>query len=250
MADLAGLSSISARTDEGRGGNISEFSDQLLSTRNRDPDQQEHISSNPFRRLHGDILGDRDDDVLRRQIGLVATELGIPHDLPVPPSGLPGMLNRKVNMKVMMLIRRICEYPFRMAAGESRSLWNIHNELEDEITKAFNAGWEQAHRERDAAESVEAEQRYVDKAQQHVYFIQSGDAGAIKIGIARNPEKRLRGLQTSHHEKLHIRVVTSGGAAQEQAYHARFAEHRLHGEWFEQHPDILAEIERLRGDAA
>lgn len=36
-------------------------------------------------------------------------------------------------------------------------------------------------------------------------------------------------------------MVTKG----ERAYHAMFKAHRLHGEWFEPHPDILAEIARL-----
>lgn len=33
----------------------------------------------------------------------------------------------------------------------------------------------------------------------------------------------------------------------ERDYHARFAAHRLRGEWFAPHPDILAEIEHLNG---
>jgi len=35
-------------------------------------------------------------------------------------------------------------------------------------------------------------------------------------------------------------------AAFERAYHRQFAAHRLHGEWFAPHPDILAEIDRLK----
>jgi hypothetical protein len=31
----------------------------------------------------------------------------------------------------------------------------------------------------------------------------------------------------------------------EVAYHRLFAEHRAFGEWFEPHPDILAEVDRL-----
>jgi hypothetical protein len=80
---------------------------------------------------------------------------------------------------------------------------------------------------------------------QLVYFVQVGEAGAIKIGIARDPASRLASLQTGHHEDLHIRALTHGGAEQERAYHEQFAAHRLRGEWFAPHPDILAEIERL-----
>lgn len=80
---------------------------------------------------------------------------------------------------------------------------------------------------------------------QLVYFIQSGEEGPIKIGIARDPESRLAALQTGHHEELRLLAITHGGADQEGAYHMQFAEHRIRGEWFEPHPDILAEIDRL-----
>lgn len=40
-------------------------------------------------------------------------------------------------------------------------------------------------------------------------------------------------------------AATPGERKQERAYHKHFSEHRLHGEWFEPHPDIMAEIERL-----
>lgn len=78
-----------------------------------------------------------------------------------------------------------------------------------------------------------------------LYMIRGGD-GPIKIGISVEPEKRLKALQTGYPYPLQIVCVVEGGGAElETAYHARFAAHRLHGEWFEPHPDILAEIERL-----
>ena len=78
----------------------------------------------------------------------------------------------------------------------------------------------------------------------YVYFIRSAP-GEIKIGKAIDVQKRLNGLQTSHPHRLQLLATTVGGKPAERAYHARFAEHRLHGEWFSPHPDILAEIERL-----
>jgi len=77
-----------------------------------------------------------------------------------------------------------------------------------------------------------------------VYFI-GGDAGPVKIGFAENAERRLIGLQTGNPAKLGILATTAGSEATEREYHARFAAHRLNGEWFDRHPDILAEIERL-----
>lgn len=77
-----------------------------------------------------------------------------------------------------------------------------------------------------------------------VYFIGS-EAGPIKIGMAQNVEARLISIQASSPVLLHLLATTGGGIKQERIYHRQFAAHRLHGEWFEPHPDILAEIERL-----
>lgn len=82
--------------------------------------------------------------------------------------------------------------------------------------------------------------------EQMVYFIRAGKDGPIKIGIARDPASRLATLQTGHHDTLEIVALTDGGSAQEAAYHAHFSDFRLRGEWFSPHPDILAEIERLK----
>lgn len=104
--------------------------------------------------------------------------------------------------------------------------------------KGFNEGFSAS--ENDRREMAEARA----KKTCYVYFIRSG-AGEIKIGQAIDVQKRLAGLQTSHPHQLTLLATTDGGKPAERAYHARFAEHRLHGEWFAPHPDILAEIERL-----
>lgn len=84
---------------------------------------------------------------------------------------------------------------------------------------------------------------YVD-----LYFI-GGDTGPIKIGVSGNPAQRLKALQTGYPHALRILALIPEGGMQEITYHAKFAEHRLHGEWFAPHPDILAEIERLNTGA-
>ncbi len=77
-----------------------------------------------------------------------------------------------------------------------------------------------------------------------VYFIRA-ETGQIKIGMAIDPEARLKNLQTASPVKLEIVATCEGGAEGEAEYHERFAEHRLRNEWFAPHPDILAEVERL-----
>lgn len=77
-----------------------------------------------------------------------------------------------------------------------------------------------------------------------VYFL--GDIEiAIKIGVSIDARARLKEIQSCSPVKLHLLATLSGGARREAAYHAQFTAHRLHGEWFSPHPDILAEIARL-----
>lgn len=77
-----------------------------------------------------------------------------------------------------------------------------------------------------------------------VYFI-GGDEGAIKIGYSVCPESRLRAIQSCSPIPLRILARCPGNEEKEGAYHFQFAEYRLHGEWFERHPDLLREIDRL-----
>lgn len=79
---------------------------------------------------------------------------------------------------------------------------------------------------------------------QSVYFIGAED-GPVKIGRAFVPEQRLKEIQCGYPYPLKVLATIKGGRGLERAYHERFAAHRLNGEWFERHPDILAEIERL-----
>ena len=77
-----------------------------------------------------------------------------------------------------------------------------------------------------------------------VYFIGSSD-GFIKIGITSDIVERLRNFQVCTPHELTVLASFDGDSYQEWEYHQRFADHRVRGEWFRSHPDILAEIERL-----
>lgn len=72
-----------------------------------------------------------------------------------------------------------------------------------------------------------------------VYFITAGDV--VKIGVSRQPNKRLRQLQSSSSKKLTLAACCFGGFAMEKSLHKRFASHRLQGEWFM----LTDEIKRL-----
>lgn len=67
----------------------------------------------------------------------------------------------------------------------------------------------------------------------HVYFIQVGDDGPIKIGVANVPEERRKQIQTGHYEDLRIRLIfPCSGRDMEAHLHRIFANYRLRGEWF------------------
>lgn len=77
-------------------------------------------------------------------------------------------------------------------------------------------------------------------------YFAGGEEGLIKIGFSRSPWRRLRDIRRTCIEKISLLAVVGGGQERERYYHTLFAAHRRDGEWFERHPDILAEIERLK----
>jgi len=170
-------------------------------------------------------------------------------ELPPPPHGLPGAQYQRASETVMELLKLGMDYFIAVLHREPRRQINVYQEAEAAIRRAYWAGKEDMRKEwedhdmRMATATAQLEMANRTGAEK-VYFIGS-EMGQIKIGMALNPEKRLRGLQTSHPAKLTILATCDGGHAQEHAYHQMFASHRLHGEWFERHPDILAEIDHL-----
>lgn len=82
-----------------------------------------------------------------------------------------------------------------------------------------------------------------------VYFVRAVN-GLIKIGSTKYFDSRFQSLQNGSPVELTVLVTIGGDRTKEFTYHSRFAEHRLHGEWFSPHPDILAEIERIQKNKA
>lgn len=64
----------------------------------------------------------------------------------------------------------------------------------------------------------------------YLYLIEG--AGRVKIGRSQNPQRRLSTLQTGCPCDLRIWALASDSGHLEAWLHLRFAEHRLHGEWF------------------
>lgn len=79
----------------------------------------------------------------------------------------------------------------------------------------------------------------------HVYFIQAGDRGPIKIGWSCEISRRLAELQTANAARLVLLGYVPGTLATERAWHLRFASDRLEAEWFRPSPALLDAIAGL-----
>lgn len=78
-----------------------------------------------------------------------------------------------------------------------------------------------------------------------VYFVRNEESGAIKIGTATDPQKRLWGLRTASAAELTLLATTPGDRVTEHAIHDRFHAQRIRGEWFRPAPELLAYVESL-----
>ena len=65
-----------------------------------------------------------------------------------------------------------------------------------------------------------------------LYIIQSDKTGMIKIGRSKNPQKRLKQLQTGNPNKLKLIASFKGEGWKEKIVHERLDRYRLEGEWF------------------
>jgi hypothetical protein len=80
----------------------------------------------------------------------------------------------------------------------------------------------------------------------HVYFVQAGADGPIKIGFSRALSARIKKMRADCPYELTLLAHIDGGQDVEQDLHERFAHLRLRGEWFSPGPDLLEYIEALQ----
>lgn len=80
----------------------------------------------------------------------------------------------------------------------------------------------------------------------YIYVIAASSEGPVKIGFSKEPEKRLRQLQTGHSEPLHLfykEEVNDAARLMEKAVHDTIGYKRARGEWFNvTADDAIAEI--------
>ena len=75
------------------------------------------------------------------------------------------------------------------------------------------------------------------------YFIRSHRTGYIKIGTSVNARERLHGLANGYPDCFELLAV--GGV--EAELHDQLDRHRVHGEWFHPHADVLKALRRAGG---
>lgn len=82
-----------------------------------------------------------------------------------------------------------------------------------------------------------------------IYFIQAVGSGHIKIGLARDVKKRIRGLQTGSSYLLRIIGIIDAPDSLEKELHKKFAKFKIKNEWFRPDPELLAYIKSMCKDA-
>lgn len=87
------------------------------------------------------------------------------------------------------------------------------------------------------------EARGRERGKRHVYFIQCGESGPIKIGLAANVKSRLDELQVCNPSELYLRgIIRFQGMRGEAMFHGMFKHLHIRGEWFEPAPDLILYI--------
>ena len=91
----------------------------------------------------------------------------------------------------------------------------------------INARRVKAHDQRKRANARRA-------AQCHVYFVQAGENGPVKVGVAVDVERRMGELQCANFLPLTLLKTIKGTADHEFRIHCRLLNFCIRGEWF--HP--------------
>jgi len=96
--------------------------------------------------------------------------------------------------------------------------------------------WDEARDRGVSLDTVKKERKAMHKRQHDLltYFILA-ENGQIKIGRTTNLPKRLQGLATMIPMEIELLGVTD---IAEKEVHAKFAEQRINGEWFQTSPEL------------
>lgn len=101
-----------------------------------------------------------------------------------------------------------------------------------------------AYPEPEPAPAAETSKPKQKKRAQKVYFIRAADI--VKIGVAVDPQERLRTLQVARTERLELLLTLNGGVEREARLHNLFAAQCVGGEWFTYAGPVAAYIEKIK----
>jgi hypothetical protein len=73
-----------------------------------------------------------------------------------------------------------------------------------------------------------------------IYVVQFGAGTPLKIGSTSDIGARLSKMSVDHYHEPSMLYLAHGGFKEERALHARFAKHRVRGEWYRPDPEMLA----------
>lgn len=73
----------------------------------------------------------------------------------------------------------------------------------------------------------------------YVYLMQPVDGGLVKIGHAKDPERRRKMIQRMSPLKLRLLATVPGGRWHESRLHRRYSGYRRWGEWFQLPEGVL-----------
>jgi hypothetical protein len=82
----------------------------------------------------------------------------------------------------------------------------------------------------------------------YTYFAKNKLDGTIKIGRSKQPSYRISTLHNDARGMPASKLAIVPNGELERAYHRLFARWRVEGEWFAPHPEILAEVERIKSE--
>lgn len=85
-------------------------------------------------------------------------------------------------------------------------------------------------------------------AEGFVYFVRCETTSRIKIGWSIDPDRRLADFQTICPTRVRIIKAVRARRWQEKILHSDFSHCRVHGEWFEGTPELLAFIREFNDD--
>lgn len=144
-----------------------------------------------------------------------------------------------------ILNNEINKWSWRKGDPRWDEYWKRKNEeaKAEEIRKEIDR---QTEEEFEMSKMEERAFRYYKGAKGYVYFIQGLCGGAIKIGYSKDPQARLRELQTGYPDTLTILLMIPGTEALESVIHKRFESLRLRGEWFRPDQRLIDDIRRLK----